>query len=517
MLYARFNSYFAIIIQGALDIAERVARAMPAAAAGKPSTSYVSCIDTPMQEEIQVYSSESIKISLCHLPLQARTVTRRASGGEIYVGISGNVSLKGLTLEAGAYDHVEVVEGENGAAAPPFLSPGKLHVSEKNIIEPGRPVMIARGAYFSCKADQESLYLKIETFCPADSLTCYAWSSGNTGEPVEMAGAPQVHRFTPGSFESEDMARRFSLIIRNHNLATNSITNGDLSLYFRRALKESFYYRCHTLSENIAYRSKQNIAPQDSMAVRGITEALCLWISNGGSLFPENETEWGRLKPLVIRNCYAGEQVEVMRRVVLYDSPVLQIRAHMFPSGAETFIHNHGGSFFSVCLRGFYYHHTWCPDAEDITKTYTVREREHGGKLTDPVEVVGNLRKNETFLHSTLNMYYLNSSSYHTVEVPTEKHSTSAGTKNTSRIMTLFIKDKTRASKTLILSPEGGDLDLGSGSEVGIKDGPELTRCITDFDSFVTEAAQSLLSHHDPLQHFAFTDPQSKASGRSAT
>jgi hypothetical protein len=69
----------------------------------------------------------------------------------------------------------------------------------------------------------------------------------------------------------------------------------------------------------------------------------------------------------------------MMNRVLLFDSELIEIRAHLFlEDGEETHIHNHGQSFISTCLQGSYVHKLWSI-VDEKNSIYYTHSRKPGG------------------------------------------------------------------------------------------------------------------------------------------
>lgn len=475
----------------AISIAEKVLTHLPhylgstevTTRAYKSSTS-----EKAMQTEAELYVSKKMKISVCYLEKDMRTVTRKTNATEIFVCVFGDLAVKGVREHSSATPgHYECSYDETTRALSDIKEwPIGLTVGEKINLTRQKPVVIAHNGFFTFKAETDSLYLKIEQI--TDRPILYAWK-GTSTEPEEVKGVPLLRVGEQRSDESARVVAMFTKLVNDYNHKSSSITNLDMSLLLS-ALKDSFYFRCQKLSATMKASDHPCLRPKHSEMIRNIRDALCLWILRGGSVTPSTTEEWDRFKPRLILNCENGEFIEVMKRMILYDDDSLQIRAHLFPDGAETFIHNHSGNFFSVCLQGQYRHHTWVCDNSKTDYSYTRRQRTTGGGLTPQKEAehcIGQVHKVESFVHDTLNTYFLHSGSFHTVETPRKM----AGERSYG-VLTLFIRDKCKSGKTFVLTPTDKiSADLGDSKEEAIADN-ELTQFISDVDQHIKDAGYLL-------------------------
>lgn len=444
---------------------------------------YTSRINSsPMSTELEVLISKKIRVSLCYLPLNARTTTRRANNTEILICIFGDIAVKGVlaSSEEGNAFHYERSYNENDESLSAEETIEKeLKVGEKINLGPRKPIVISQGGLFSLKGEKESFFLKIDQIFPPNLPATYVWSSSES-EPIEVRGPPSLSKGLRDSDQSRKIADHFIELIKQFNMRTTNINNKEMIL-FRSAFKDSFKHRCRILSSNIKDRAEQILMPVDSTIIRSIAESLCLWIFYDGSVAPESPEEWKIFKPRDLFNFENGAFVEVMKRLVLYEDEWVQIRLHLFPDGAETYVHNHSGNFFSVCLRGKYHHHTWFCDDSKTESSYTKQLRSTGGGLGPEIECVGEISKKETFIHDTLNTYFLHRNTFHTVD------QTSGG------VLTMFIRDKKSLGPTFVLNPKGSLLSLESGKETVLTDS-RLSSFITKVDKCIKEAGKILLN-----------------------
>eukprot|EP01064_Diplonema_japonicum_P038641 TRINITY_DN9421_c0_g1_i1.p1 TRINITY_DN9421_c0_g1~~TRINITY_DN9421_c0_g1_i1.p1 ORF type:complete len:380 (+),score=79.30 TRINITY_DN9421_c0_g1_i1:61-1140(+) len=136
----------------------------------------------------------------------------------------------------------------------------------------------------------------------------------------------------------------------------------------------------------------------------------------------------------------------VMTRFYLFSSDALEVRLHMFPALAETYIHNHKNNFASMCLYGCYRHTIWSvsKDSGDRHYEYT---RDGNGKLSSPKEVEGGLITANSFTHDMNKVFFLSKEAHHTVEECSDG-SLLNGT------LTLYVKGKGSTFQTTVLSDE---------------------------------------------------------------
>jgi hypothetical protein len=185
----------------------------------------------------------------------------------------------------------------------------------------------------------------------------------------------------------------------------------------------------------------------------------------------------------------------VMWRYYLFDSDSLQIRLHLFPSAAETYIHNHKTNFISMALHGKYTHSTWNIQAYKEEKHYE-RNRNSDGTLTDAILSNGKIELTNQFQHVTGNVYFLSSSCYHVVHVESQEGIAKSRDPSKATFVSIFVKDKSPNSiptKILIpLTEESGEVPMGNGKEVLVEGNAAVA---------VVKAIQSKIStYHVPLE-----------------
>jgi hypothetical protein len=185
--------------------------------------------------------------------------------------------------------------------------------------------------------------------------------------------------------------------------------------------------------------------------VRGIGNAAALMIAAGGGLDATKLTQ----------SIYNNEAL-VMRRFYLYEDQYVQMRLHLFPDAAETYVHNHRTNFISMALAGSYVHQTWqirngqdassspanaSPDGRGMgTDWHYERTRDSTGALTPRQCVGGSLHMADTFRHDPQHAYFLQNQLFHSVQV-----------EKVASMLSLFVKDNYQNGGTKVLEPREGD------------------------------------------------------------
>ena len=120
-----------------------------------------------------------------------------------------------------------------------------------------------------------------------------------------------------------------------------------------------------------------------------------------------------------------------MERILIYNSDIIDIRAHLFyPNATEGYIHNHGSSFISTWISGSYVHKIWAISSESSHYHY-VHFRNQGGMFNKKSECrPGELENILCHPYSIGQSLYISSLCKHTVESPS------------NRVITISIRDK---------------------------------------------------------------------------
>eukprot|EP00037_Helgoeca_nana_P033900 m.419858 g.419858 ORF g.419858 m.419858 type:complete len:377 (+) comp31886_c0_seq1:159-1289(+) len=128
----------------------------------------------------------------------------------------------------------------------------------------------------------------------------------------------------------------------------------------------------------------------------------------------------------------------MMRRVMLAQFKHFEVRLHLFDDAAETYVHNHGMNFFSLCLTGGYHHTVWAVDHASEGSHYRAH-REKGGGLSPTEPAAGGLKAVLSQSFKPGQLMFLDSSVYHTVS-PLNDGSSNDG------VATLTVRSRKRAS-----------------------------------------------------------------------
>jgi hypothetical protein len=305
--------------------------------------------------------------------------------------------------------------------------PGCVRVRDKSVIQYPRVGLLAKDAGFAIKSATDAVVLSLEIIEQPNAISQYFIWNKSRYQPACVGGMPHASTKLTGGGQLNVFKARVQKIILDSinkhveclNIAPNLI---------RDALLDAMKQRCHHLQACIKARKGKQLFPQDLVLIKSIGEAIEVYIYAGGML---------DIIPGAV-HAIKNDDVVVMWRKVLFDSKDVQIRLHMFPNAAETYIHNHRGNLVSMCLHGTYTHCTWnvCGEGE-----HNECERDPTGTLSTRVRKPGSLQVAGMFQHVPGHAYYLNSEAYHTVKVDAVP---AVGTSNkpVGETLTLFVKDK---------------------------------------------------------------------------
>lgn len=210
-----------------------------------------------------------------------------------------------------------------------------------------------------------------------------------------------------------------------------------------RIFAEVLELRMSSLSSTLNSRPGHQLIPEDSSSVYDIGYALARKISEGWLLDDRRRVE------LIANNDDA-----VMWRYILYDTPRVQIRIHLWSDASETYIHNHRTNFLALGFTGSYIHKTFIIN-ENCGGCYKSYTRDGSGAMVAPETKSGSIKLSSEFLHGSGHVYFLNNQAFHAVNLPNScQKSESAKSRaepENSPMLTLFVKDKVSNSGTRAL------------------------------------------------------------------
>jgi hypothetical protein len=223
-------------------------------------------------------------------------------------------------------------------------------------------------------------------------------------------------------------------------LLDSSLSNAICNAANMRIFAEVLEHRMTLLNLMLDSRPGHELLPDDSPNIFDIGYALARKISEGWLLDDRRRVE-------VIMN---GDEI-VMWRYVLYDTPRVQIRIHLWNDASETYIHNHRTNFLALGFTGEYTHKTFVI-VENEKGSYKAHTRDGTGTMVAPETRAGCIKFSSEFQHGAGHVYFLNNRAYHSVNLPN-----SAGPKKApsepeqSPMLTLFVKDKMNNAGTQAL------------------------------------------------------------------
>jgi len=451
--------------------------------------------------ELRLLTGTAVSFSLQLFEADARTITSvqphidhvsvSLLGGEIAHKLL-EVLPNGVGKPVFRYHRADV-GASGGAIGSPVSYEGYIKVVDRFVEAPPRYAVIRRGALHTMKAEKRpAVLLAVKTAmppvaAPATGVACaaatagataaaatagataagddaaarvatsYYWSdtvgsAGKSTQPASCAGPPKQPPLASSVTESEHFVRTLTELWREQR-ASRAVSGASLPSLFRGVLADALKHRCLALSDRLKERPVPELWASDSTWVRGIGNAAALMIAAGGSLDATKPTQ----------SIYNNEAL-VIRRYVLYEDQYVQMRLHLFPNAAETYVHNHRTNFISTALAGSYVHQTWqirngqgassssasaSPDGGAVvtgTEWHYERTRDSNGALTERQRVSGSLHMADTFRHDPQHAYFLQNQLFHSVQVEKE-----------ASMLSLFVKDNQQNGGTKVLEPRDGD------------------------------------------------------------
>jgi hypothetical protein len=448
--------------------------------------------------ELRLLTGTAVSFSLQLFEADARTITSvqphidhvsvSLLGGEIAHKLL-EVLPNGVGKPVFRYHRADV-GASGGAIGSPVSYEGYIKVVDRFVEAPPRYAVIRRGALHTMKAEKRpAVLLAVKTAmppvaAPATGVACAAATAGATAaaatagataagddaaarvatsyywsdtvdwstQPASCAGPPKNPPLASSVTESEHFVRTLTELWREQR-ASRAVSGASLPSLFRGVLADALKHRCLALSARLKERRVPELWPSDSTWVRGIGNAAALMIAAGGSLDATKPTQ----------SIYNNEAL-VIRRYSLYEDQYVQMRLHLFPNAAETYVHNHRTNFISTALAGSYVHQTWqirngqgassssasaSPDGGAVvtgTDWHYERTRDSTGALTERQRVSGSLHMADTFRHDPQHAYFLQNQLFHSVQVEKE-----------ASMLSLFVKDNQQNGGTKVLEPRDGD------------------------------------------------------------
>jgi len=161
------------------------------------------------------------------------------------------------------------------------------------------------------------------------------------------------------------------------------------------------------LDAEVGLRDPPELRPDDRNAVMRILERLCGTADSFGGE--------GTGRFVWAENDQITEVHGMMYRCVMLSGDHIEVRAHAFEKGSETYIHSHQRNFFTYCVSGSYEHTLWETRGEG---THFSRVRETSGKYGLPEQRHGQLVPVNTHSFCCNQLMFVPTSAYHTVTVP---------------------------------------------------------------------------------------------------
>jgi len=197
------------------------------------------------------------------------------------------------------------------------------------------------------------------------------------------------------------------------------------------------------LNQRVAHRvgdeGVKEVTEEDQDLVRKIRHSILAWVSE--PLWAQN----------VSPNIKVDKQPGVMKRVHLYCGDTVEVRLHLFEDAAETYIHNHRDSFWSVNLAGQYRHKVWTIDTNDRSKVHYRFNRTACPQLQGKPEVAdGELKVGLGHDHVAGASYFIHHLTPHTVTPSVGEGCTQVP----QPILTIYIKGRAHSVDTMVLSNE---------------------------------------------------------------
>ena len=431
----------------------------------------------------------------------------------------------------------------------------RLRIASKNELTPLHPMIVHEEVACTFKEDAGdsdagggagTLFLSFEALrLPSGDSTVphltYMWTDGQQ-QPGSMAGPPasESRCFSWDDQSSAGFQRMLhsctAVRLHSHVSAQKS---AHLTEIYRNAMRDAVRGHCDALHATVSSRQGERLSAQDMAAVRCIGDSVLVYVADDGMLDSSRKVE-----------AILNEGHVVMWRYILYDSASLQLRIHLFPSSAETYVHTHRNNFISMALYGQYVHHTWLvhPDVDDSDEAdsepdklsclssmdetgsqqgakgvYYERVRNSDGNITEPKKCCGRLAISSSFLHSPQHAYFLDRASPHTVSVrehvlpgatsfesdltssappsPQKSYEYTSGSTNSvfgndsRRMVSLFVKDKAPnpvPTKVFEQSVVVGGEGIKEGSEIELT-GEEKLAVLYKMQSYLQQSFRDVM------------------------
>ncbi len=371
---------------------------------------------------------------------------------------------------------------------------GFVRVTQKHLLTPQHRTSIPANCFFTQKADSDCVFLCISKSRQYHLHQTFLWTSA-TSQPTSISRKPP-----PSEVGDLQQCVSFHLSLLQHHSESDMI-------HVRDAFKDALVYRCEALDKTIRDRGScvstninanvnitdvsinanvgadvngvvsrdifrnggvgsgvvvglggdvrgidssfgvgvfpgvtpvSRLQPQDMEAVVGIGRALSLFIVAGGRL----DSSSSHLAEVVCNN-----DMVVIFRYTVFSSDMVEIRLHLFPDAAETYIHNHRSNLISMSLYGDYKHISW---SVLPTGSHTEKVRASSGVMSEAVCCVGDVVESSSFQHCKGQTYFLDTGTYHTVTCPTTLSIASSSTSTSS----------TTAAASSSLSPMESGIDI---------------------------------------------------------
>jgi len=390
-------------------------------------------------QSISLYCGKRLEASLCILQPGTHTCFRMHRGITVTaVGVIGSVDHQVLNIDQEPARQFKFAEQIHDVEDRPLSDPrdvyGKLMVSTSSTVGPQRLWEVEEHNIYTLHCAQFAvlLWLTVRADVAVAPNTIYLWTNRQR-QPRGMAGPPLHPQSRHGGIRA--YLQKLAGVYHDHVQAP--LINDAFLASTRNAYASYIQNQCAALAAVVRQRTPKKLWESDCVDVATLGRSLAFWIQVGGHLNPTKRAE-------NIKN----DEVLVMQRLVIYDDDTVQIRLHLFPNAAETYIHNHRTNFISYALFGSYRHVRWDIDKRNASSFYYQRDRAPNGSLSPRKRRPGQLKEGSSFTHNVDNTYYLESQTFHTVTV----NDTIAETP----MMTLLVRDSVRNGGTSVLEPVGG-------------------------------------------------------------
>jgi len=459
-----------------------------------------------------VFAGKNTFIDITYRPSNTRFQTFCVPTHQVFEVLLGTIVYKNNVVEAphnpsrdrgntkskhrGGRKHTSfskfVVDGDSGRVKSKTLMEN-LHLSLASRVQgiPGTAMSTAPHGLQASKAVEESLEIRIVHAVHAHGESkrpdvTYCWADFEPGAPsmTELKGQ-----------EAQDAK----------NAAIRLFCAPRQSLLLSRLFHHTFLWRLQGLERAVAKRFPPRLAPSDTDMAREISVALSLLVKHGHSLSSLG-TE--------IRAVY--NIVDKIRHLVMYrfdlniprqdgGEAAIRARLNMFPSKAETYIHNHSTNMISTCLWGGYEHKIWSILPRDTGSSSTRCFRRFRDNITkkfgQPELVDGVLSEPSVHSHCINRTYFLDQSAFHTVSVRAEEADGILDASSSSTL-TLFFKDKVVRPSQVIYASVSAETDAHNSYDTLSTEEVVLEPGSSEFDKVLSAYEQCLSAAADDIGLF---------------